>query len=959
MDFKLLQSGIFYETTPFSKYRDTNTGLTVTIFEHDGPIYSTEIALKTLTDDNCGLPHTLEHLVFMGSSSYPKGFLDLAANQCLSMGTNAWTSQDYTSYTVSCAGKEGFLTFLPVFLDHILFPLLTDEAYVTEVHHVSGEGEDGGVVYCEMQTYENTIECTAERAFSEVLYGKEHPYSVETGGMLYDIRSSCNADKCREYHKTFYNPENMNIVIFGKVGIHEIREVLTPTIYQKIINSKPDITVPISRSLHPFENKVCGFKETPPVTIPFPSPEPEDPGCILLGFTSWPLNNNLKILAENTIVEYLINTSASPLTKRLVHSSPPLCGSVSYRRYNYPTTILKIILNETDSKSHGVIKDEVCRVLLEVLRVGVDTDKIKKILSNKYSDSKLELENRVFEELTTYAVLDNAYGGYYPELLSNYSKIKCCYDQLLEVNQGFWHEILQNLFDSLSVYLIAQPSPEVLQKLETSEEERIEKRVEDLGEEKIDELGEILKKAEEFNNNKLPEGLFDSLKKPDLSSLLAFDKSSIYPTGSSPNLYLHIADSSFYRVYFIIDTDKFSLVEKSHVPLLTASCCNLPVLEAFGGPALTGDEVASKCENIFLNFKVDLELFDEQICMEFSFKSEFLEECLQFLQQLLFSQTVDQSKIDQYIKTAQSAVKADKRCGYESIQSSLIENIFPSSTSACSSLFRQERFLDSLTLEETCKNLQRMFSELFTSDCCIHIISSLENLQTLDVPSLHTKFKLDSQPDTPNFVKLPSFLNKKIPSLMEEDIVIKVAGEETSYMASITPISHSLYDSMDIKMRVFENWFGQLDGVIGREVRGKGLAYHYFSSSSSFDGVYQIQLQQSTDISATVSAVSDLLTDIVTSSNPADLVDSKQVELAKRAVFCSVVRQVRSDHSAAMWDITFIHNNTQRPAFTNIIEELDKVNVEDIVDLCKVYYKKLFDQGQSVKIYSIPQNKNV
>lgn len=42
-----------------------------------------------------------------------------------------------------------------VFLDHVLYPTLTTEGFVTEVHHVTGDGDDQGVVYCEMQGREN------------------------------------------------------------------------------------------------------------------------------------------------------------------------------------------------------------------------------------------------------------------------------------------------------------------------------------------------------------------------------------------------------------------------------------------------------------------------------------------------------------------------------------------------------------------------------------------------------------------------------------------------------------------------------------------------------------------------------------------------------------------------------------------------------------------------------------
>ena len=77
--------------------------------------------------------------------------LDLFANRCLAQGTNAWTDTDHTCYTMTTAGSEGFLNLLPIYLDHVLYPTLTDAGYSTEVHHVNGEGEDAGVVYCEMQ----------------------------------------------------------------------------------------------------------------------------------------------------------------------------------------------------------------------------------------------------------------------------------------------------------------------------------------------------------------------------------------------------------------------------------------------------------------------------------------------------------------------------------------------------------------------------------------------------------------------------------------------------------------------------------------------------------------------------------------------------------------------------------------------------------------------------------------
>ena len=52
---------------------------------------------------------------------------------------------------------------LPIYVEHVLFPTLEDDGFVTEVHHIDGEGSNAGVVYCEMQGRENTGDSLAEQ----------------------------------------------------------------------------------------------------------------------------------------------------------------------------------------------------------------------------------------------------------------------------------------------------------------------------------------------------------------------------------------------------------------------------------------------------------------------------------------------------------------------------------------------------------------------------------------------------------------------------------------------------------------------------------------------------------------------------------------------------------------------------------------------------------------------------
>lgn len=65
------------------------------------------------------------------------------------------TDTTNTVYTIQTAGSEGFLRILPIYLDHILYPTMTDAGFTTEIYHVNGQGQDSGVVFSEMQGREN------------------------------------------------------------------------------------------------------------------------------------------------------------------------------------------------------------------------------------------------------------------------------------------------------------------------------------------------------------------------------------------------------------------------------------------------------------------------------------------------------------------------------------------------------------------------------------------------------------------------------------------------------------------------------------------------------------------------------------------------------------------------------------------------------------------------------------
>jgi Zn-dependent M16 (insulinase) family peptidase len=107
--FKKLQNfKADYTQAEFTQYESERTGMRVNVCDRKGPKVQGYFALATEIHDDSGAPHTLEHLCFMGSRSFPyKGVLDRLATRSYSF-TNAWTATDHTAYTLDTAGWEGF-----------------------------------------------------------------------------------------------------------------------------------------------------------------------------------------------------------------------------------------------------------------------------------------------------------------------------------------------------------------------------------------------------------------------------------------------------------------------------------------------------------------------------------------------------------------------------------------------------------------------------------------------------------------------------------------------------------------------------------------------------------------------------------------------------------------------------------------------------------------------------------
>lgn len=176
------------------------------------------------TQDKChdGKPHALEHLIFNGSKLYPcNDYLNQTIQRFVNNGTNAWTATDHTCYTAETIQQIGLQTIIPVFLNHIFYPTLTNEHFITEIY----DGNGGGVVYNEMKAKENRPTYKGYHAIAKKMYPGTC-FGSNTGGLT-DCIKMLTIEQLRSYHADTYVPNRTRVILVGKFNATSIEKTLS------------------------------------------------------------------------------------------------------------------------------------------------------------------------------------------------------------------------------------------------------------------------------------------------------------------------------------------------------------------------------------------------------------------------------------------------------------------------------------------------------------------------------------------------------------------------------------------------------------------------------------------------------------------------------------------------------------------------------------------------------------
>ena len=178
-------------------------------------------------DNNNGISHFLEHLMFKGTHKHKAGYFDrtLEAKGAI---VNAATWKDYTFYYVTLPkGKDCCDLNLAIELhaDMMLDPVLPEEEIGAPFDLNNPKVTDKRerhVVIEEIRMRKDQNWTKVYNACNFNMY-KKHPYKRDVIGTP-EIISQVTRDQIMDYYKTFYTPENMTTIIVGDFDKEKILE---------------------------------------------------------------------------------------------------------------------------------------------------------------------------------------------------------------------------------------------------------------------------------------------------------------------------------------------------------------------------------------------------------------------------------------------------------------------------------------------------------------------------------------------------------------------------------------------------------------------------------------------------------------------------------------------------------------------------------------------------------------
>lgn len=272
------------------------------------------------------------------------------------------------------------------------------------------------------------------------IYPGDCGYKSVTGGVLKNIRENLTNERIRSYHKSFYRPENLVLIITGRVKADDVFEALRP-VEEAIVQAKANGSVPPFK--RPWQTPVPPFPSSIDQLVYYPCEE-EDKGLVYL---AWRGPSSVYQLYEMTalvmMMEYLTDTAASPLQKAFVETSEPLASKVDYSFIENAESVVYLVFDNVPVSKLGEIQPRLFSVM-DPLGNGeqpLDMERMKLVIHRRMLEQKSHLENSPHNTVAFMCIGDLLHGRSHEDFRRRLNPLEDL-SALLKESPSFWTDLI-------------------------------------------------------------------------------------------------------------------------------------------------------------------------------------------------------------------------------------------------------------------------------------------------------------------------------------------------------------------------------------------------------------------------------------------------------------------------------------------------------------------------------------
>eukprot|EP00189_Rhodosorus_marinus_P008450 CAMPEP_0184754920 /NCGR_PEP_ID=MMETSP0315-20130426/44875_1 /TAXON_ID=101924 /ORGANISM="Rhodosorus marinus, Strain UTEX LB 2760" /LENGTH=1041 /DNA_ID=CAMNT_0027234365 /DNA_START=157 /DNA_END=3282 /DNA_ORIENTATION=- len=917
------------DSVPSSTVSYFESGAKVVFFRAPGPICSATVAVATTPVSDGGHAHCLEHLIFMGSQKHPqRGLLDMLATRSYSDGTNAWTCEDHTAYTISTAGAEGLLRVLPVYLDHILNPKFNDEQFHQEVYHVRQDGEEAGVVFQEMRGRENTEGDILSAAWHRALFRGSF-LSYECGGRTERI-AQLTKDEVERFHSANYQRSNMTVILVGgdDIDLPAFMSAMKPALEEKMAGSHPEIS--LNGRLLPAEKIL--LSEPLEQQKLFPAAD-EDVGSLTIAWHGPKLADVRKTLAVETILRFLTENEASLLNRKFTEVVNPFCSSIDYSIELYPTTVFVLgfggipnddgeeSFSEDGDEEHeedgseqmdleeneeghdefvqdrgllepgimsGLVMQELSTLLDNGFPGGVEA--IKETILRYRRNLLLELENNVHSHVVD-ALIPDAIHEDGLEIGTRLQQELKALDALLDEGEGFWKSVVsQWLVKNRSrASFVGKPSRDLSTQLQRQRAESTATRRRSMNGAKVDPKPSSID---------LTSVTFASL--PDATRIAKLpctvDRVDYHSQTTQ-------VDSAFSSISIVVDTKNISKELREHLPLLCSLLFCVDVLREDG--SVEGYEsfvrrLSEATIHCYAGVGLNAGTFragtvPSCVVIDVSTESGREAQAMEMVLRSVFRSSLSSERVSAMLSNLNSDATESIREGEvvcRAFSRLLHEHAIGSSDSnaAMLTVIQQHEVLQRLQKmkpADIIENLEQLRTELFNASTPFIHVGSRDPKPIIEKTRGLWREAAGRVPDPVNTThyrheRPKKYWEVKTAKKVDTNVIIPIAGVQSGYfrLQVECPVHHDHPDYFALEV-LCEMW-SRTEGPLYNGIRGEGLAY---GASLWLSPIHE-QLVLSISESSSPNDAWDVFVTLLTKSLESDMAEMSTLEMdaAKAAV---------------------------------------------------------------------------